>query len=267
MALGSSTMAELGLTDTGLTYGTTSYKIYTDSRGYYYFDLEDKTLYSHVWGNYYNSTSSYQYHQCEVIASYFTAQGWTLNAIAAMCGNMQKECAMNCNLYAGKKQTFWNWQQSGYNTLYSNLTSEYNDGTRNGWGLTQWTPGTKCITWCYNRGLDWRLAENQLARIQYECENNMQWYSSRLGSNVAPKQYTFAEWTQLEEDPGKMAWWFNRAYEVSASSFTSSTDRQENATRIYNHLAGTDLPYWGGAFDDLWMLFKIQQANKMRRWI
>ena len=55
--------------------------------------------------------------------SYFKAQGWTLNAVAAMLGNMQSESTINPGIWEGL------------------------DPFVGGYGLVQWTPYTKYSDW------------------------------------------------------------------------------------------------------------------------
>lgn len=62
--------------------------------------LEQRTgIYGTYWGNTYNSSNTLTMEQMKVnasyIARYLQGQGWTINAIAGMLGNMQSESAIN----------------------------------------------------------------------------------------------------------------------------------------------------------------------------
>lgn len=77
--------------------------------------------------------------------------GWSKNAIAALCGNSRVESYVNPNM----------WQ------------NQYADPA-NGYGLFQWTPATKLISWA--SGQDYTTGETQMARLKYEIENGIQYY-------------------------------------------------------------------------------------------
>ena len=62
--------------------------------------LEQRTgQYGTYWGNTYNSSNTLTMEQMKVNAiyiwNYLREQGWTLNAVAGMLGNMQSESAIN----------------------------------------------------------------------------------------------------------------------------------------------------------------------------
>lgn len=84
--------------------------------------------------------------------NYFKARGWTLNAVAAMLGNMQSESTINPG-------------------IWENL-----DPFIGGYGLVQWTPYTKYSEWA---GDGWEdNGQKECERIVWELENNVQWYST-----------------------------------------------------------------------------------------
>lgn len=62
--------------------------------------LEQRTgTYGTYWGNTYDSSNSLTMAQMQVNAQYIwsalSSQGWTLNAVAGILGNMQSESAIN----------------------------------------------------------------------------------------------------------------------------------------------------------------------------
>lgn len=79
--------------------------------------------------------------------------GWSKNAIAALCGNSRVESYINPNMW-----------QNQYAT------------PENGYGLFQWTPSTKLISWANGVGQDYTTGETQMARLKYEIENGIQYY-------------------------------------------------------------------------------------------
>lgn len=62
--------------------------------------LEERVgLYGNYWGNTYDSSNTLTIEQMKINATYIWSalsyQGWTLNAVCGMLGNMQSESAIN----------------------------------------------------------------------------------------------------------------------------------------------------------------------------
>ena len=89
----------------------------------------------------------------QAIADIAAAWGWSKNAICALCGNSRIESYVNPNM----------WQNQ-----YAH--------PENGYGLFQWTPATKLISWAQGNGQDYTTGETQMARLKYEIENGIQYY-------------------------------------------------------------------------------------------
>lgn len=87
----------------------------------------------------------------QALANIAVNWGWSKNAIAALCGNSRVESYVNPNM----------WQ------------NQYADPA-NGYGLFQWTPATKLISWA--AGQDYTTGETQMSRLKYEIENGVQYY-------------------------------------------------------------------------------------------
>lgn len=124
-----------------------------------------------LYGSYYGSTSSSSRAlsasemqvNAKYIFSYLSNEGWSVNAIMALLGNMQAESSLN----PGR----WQSDDVGNTSL--------------GYGLVQWTPSTKYSNWCSEQGLnDPSEMDNNLKRILYELENNIQW--------IATNSYNFS---------------------------------------------------------------------------
>lgn len=88
-----------------------------------------------------------------IIWYYLMQDGWTMESVAGMLGNMQSESTINPGI----------WQ----NLDEGNLSM--------GFGLVQWTPATNYINWANAQRLERDLIESQLARIKYEMDNGLQW--------------------------------------------------------------------------------------------
>lgn len=159
-----------------------------------------------------------------IIRDYFTLNGWSVNAISALLGNMQPESGINPA----------RWE----NDNVGNLSG--------GFGLVQWTPATKLIYWIskqYTLGLlpndDYTDGDNQLARIQYELENGLQYSPTTLFRE------TFAEWAVSDKKPGYLAAAFMKNYERPLDqSWKVQIQRAKNARQWHIFLTGEDPGGW-----------------------
>ena len=135
---------------------------------------------------------------------------WSANAICAMLGNMEAESTIN----PGR------WQS-------------LND-TSQGYGLTQWTPATKLITWAEEHNYEKSLLSTQIKRIEYELAHNEQW-DSRFHSPTM----TFLEFYKSTEPVSTLAEYFVRCYENPENVNSKVATRQQNAMKwstIFNNL-------------------------------
>lgn len=157
---------------------------------------------------------SYRQNNANNIAYYFRQQGWTLNAICAMLGNMQVESYLNPA----------QWQHG--------LPVEMASG-ETGYGLVQWTKYTKYTDWATSYGIDWKTNfDFQLTRIQWEVENDQQWQS------VLWHGMTFREFAQSEDSVYTLTEAFLRAYENPNDPSQSLSIRQTNAAYWYEYFTG-----------------------------
>lgn len=148
------------------------------------------------------------------IYKYLAPHGWTKNAVAAMCGNMQAESTIN----PGR------WQ--------SDSVGNYSLG----YGLVQWTPVTKYTDWCSEAGYSDPSEMNaNLARIVFELQNNLQWYATD-SYNIS-----FAEFSTSSEDSGTLAKAFLLNYERPADQSSSVQEyRASLADNWYSYLSGVE---------------------------
>lgn len=162
-------------------------------------------------GNTFNTSNYLTYNQMKVNAKYIYEclkdKGWTLNAIAGMLGNMQRESTLNPGI----------WQNNDVGN------------TTGGYGLVQWTPATKYIEWLLP-GSDASTMDNNISRILYELENNLQWIST--------EEYpmSFKEFTTSTGRPEDLASVFLYNYERAGVS--AENERRENALNWYLYLGG-----------------------------
>ena len=144
----------------------------------------------------------------QYILNYLTNRGWSKNAICGMLGNMETESTINPCI----------WQ---------NLDS----GNMNvGFGLVQWTPASKYINWCNDRGLEYANINSNLMRIEYEVENNLQW--------IPTTQYpmTFQEFKTSSHTPVYLADVFLKNYERPANP--NQPNRGTQAQYWFDNLVG-----------------------------
>lgn len=129
---------------------------------------------------------------------------WSLNAIAGLLGNMQRESTLNPSLH----------ERGG-----------------SGYGLVQWTPGTKLTKWCQNQHpkLNSDEIDSQLKRILYEFEEKIEWYP-KTGFKLS-----FAEFMKSKKDPEWLAEAFMRNYE--RPGVTALEKRQAYARHWYDYLS------------------------------
>ena len=142
----------------------------------------------------------------EYILSALMGQGWTKNAVCGMLGNMETESTIN--------PCIWQNLDSGNTSL--------------GFGLVQWTPATKLINWADSQGMEYANIDTQLARINYEVANGVQWIPT------STYNFSFAEFKTSTQSPEYLADAFLKCYERPAEG--------EQPIR------GTQARYW---FDNL----------------
>ena len=162
-------------------------------------------------GNTFNTSNYLTYNQMKVNAEYIYKalkdKGWTLNAVAGILGNMQRESTLNPGI----------WQNNDVGN------------TTGGYGLVQWTPATKYIDWLLP-GSDASTMDNNISRILYELENNLQWISTEL------YPMSFKEFTTSKERPEDLASVF--LYNYERAGVTAENERRENALNWYLYLGG-----------------------------
>lgn len=148
-----------------------------------------------------------------IVRNYLLAKGWSINAISAILGNMQSESTINPG-------------------IWESLTVDYNRG----FGLVQWTPATKYIDWA---GAFWESGNKQLDRIEYEVENNIQWFANPSAPIVNPP-ITFAEFKTSMLDVVTLANYFLWYYEHPL--VTIQPNRGEQALQWLEFLGGSTCP-------------------------
>lgn len=173
-------------------------------------------IYGSYYGTPFNESSSLDLDQMQVnayyIYLYLTDNGWTVESISGLLGNMQHESALN----PGR----WQSNEVGVGPAY---------------GLVQWDPFTKYTNWCAeNNLLDPSEMDNNLARILYELENRIQYYAT----NSYP--ISFRSFTQSADSPYYLACAFAWNYERSATVLYGSEAEKE----ALRQQRGGSAEYW-----------------------
>ena len=177
-------------------------------------------------GNRYLSTAEMQ-NNAEMVMQYGTRHGWSLNAIAAICGNMQSESGINPGIWEG--------------------LAPYSGG----YGLVQWTPYTKYSDWATEQGLTpWEdNGEAEMQRISYEAANNLQWFrNAELGLDPP---ITFSQFLTSTEDVGTLANYWCWFYEPPANP--NQPARATQAQEWYEYLSHIERPL------PVWLLFNFSK--------
>lgn len=176
-------------------------------------------------------TEAQKQNNVNIIASYFRGRGWTDNAIAALCGNMEIESQLNPQQFE--------------------IGSAYAD-TSYGFGLVQWTGDSRrnFVSWA---GSDWETNyDKQLQRITYEQAGGyVQWIP------VAAYDYmTFDQFAVSTQTPEYLVMAFEYSYERGTPL---QSQREAAARKWYEYLGNTPTPTLG---IPIWMLFKIRWKRR-----
>ena len=153
-----------------------------------------------------------------IIRNFFSGNGWTINAISAIVGNMQVESGIN----PGR------WE----NDDVGNLSG--------GFGLVQWTPATKIRDWIDSAyGGDYTNGDYQLERIIYELNNGLQYAPTKSFKE------TFFEWSTSTKKPGYLAAAFLCNYERAANTgWGAQISRARIAESWYQTFTGESPGKW-----------------------
>ena len=142
------------------------------------------------------------------IVNKLTSQGWSKQAVAGMLGNMETESTIN----PGR------WQSGIVHPAQ-------------GFGLVQWTPSTKLTDWLSSNGYSNDSMDGQLARINYEVDNGVQWITTSM------YPMSFKEFKTSTESPEHLAQVFLVNYERPANQ--NQPGRSTQARYWYDNTDGS----------------------------
>ncbi len=158
---------------------------------------------------------------------YTDVKDWSKESIAALVGNMRHESSVNPNMYEYGKA----WEDN------------------RGFGLVQWTPRSKFWDWGGALGYteaDLRSGDSQLARMEYEVENNIQYLANghqrRYGKGTK-YNFSFADFRanmpQLNVNQLTEAFMWNYEGPNYTAGANSLAARQAFANKAYAELDWT----------------------------
>lgn len=161
-------------------------------------------------GNRWLNTGEMQ-NNAQIIFTTLLGKGWTVNAIAGLLGNCQKESTINPGI----------WQNLNPNP---NL----------GWGLVQWTPSTNYTEWAGEHGYSNDDGYGQLEWIDTETIPFGQW--------IPTSQYplSFSEFKTSTESPEYLADAFLRNFE--RPEVIPQPEREKYARYWYDWWEGEPVP-------------------------
>lgn len=156
--------------------------------------------------NNYLTESQMQGNALEVY-NFFSARGWTLNAISGMLGNMERESNINPGL----------WQSLDYGN-YSG-----------GYGLVQWTPATNYTDWASANGYSITDPQGQMIWIDTMTVSSGQW--------IATSEYnlSFDSFKTSTQSPEWLASAFLKNFE--RAGVEAEDERRSDARKWYNYLS------------------------------
>ena len=186
-----------------------------------------------VWVNEYQTwlTESQSLQNAQMVVNFLNGKDWSKEAIAALIGNMRHESSINPNMY-----------EYGYSWVDDR-----------GFGLVQWTPRSKFWDWGIGKGYsedELRSGDSQLARIDYEVDNNIQYipngHSARYGYE-SKYDFSFSDFRQntkkLTVNQLTEAFMWNYEGPAYSAGTGSLGERQAFANRAFNELD------WSGTGD------------------
>lgn len=157
---------------------------------------------------------------------FFRPKGWTVNAVAAMCGNFQQESTIN-----------------------PGCLEFPSDPTRGGYGIAQWTPRTALfdiLDYLYGSHTIWADGDRQQNCVYAEYRKcigeipaSAPFYAAWNDRMNATYNLTFDQWAHSTQDPGYLARHFEWCYERPADVHPI---RATLARAWYEYLSGHPVP-------------------------
>lgn len=195
--------------------------------------------------------SDMQKQNANCIKSYFESEGWTLQSICGMLGNMQYDSGLN-PAFVEYTNRYTLPDDAEDLTQLPNYLMQYffdeSDPAGYGLGLCQWSTTTRrnrltqayCVAYGVTNHYNWYDGWGQCKRINTEKESDAQG-SSRFFQvvEVAGVTYNFTIYTESTASPQNLAEAWAAGYDRDSSDLDY---RKANAQYWYNYFTGTDAP-------------------------
>jgi hypothetical protein len=169
-------------------------------------------------------TNDQQMNNAQLTANHFKGTDWVKESLSALIGNMSHESSINPDMH-----------ELGYG-----------DSPSRGYGLVQWTPMTKFTDWATANNLDYTSGDSQLARIDYEVNNNIQWVADGLQARYGmgdKYNFSFADFRKnaqnLSVNDLTEAFMWNYEGPSYSAGTSSLSSRQAFANQAYTSLDWT----------------------------
>jgi hypothetical protein len=171
-------------------------------------------------------TNDQMMNNAQLVANHFVGTDWVKESLSALIGNMAHESSLNPAMH-----------ELGYG-----------DSPDRGYGLVQWTPMTKYTDWATANGLDYTSGDSQLARIDYEVNNNIQWFNNPNAPEFDNVSFSDFRANTQGMDVPTLTKCFMAKYEHPSwtAGMNSLSDRQSFANQAYTQLDWTGTGSGGG---------------------
>lgn len=192
-----------------------------------------------------DNPSAMQLHNANLIKSFFESEGWTLNAICGMLGNMQAESTINPAFIQGTNRSRLpnsaNDISDVPNSVMKHFFKEYYGDTRRAYaiGLVQWDGYSnsygesrqKLVAYAIRNNYNWYDGVCQMYRLRGEWQQDAT-YHFFSPVTIAGVQYTFANYVTSTASPLNLAHAWQAGYERNAGGLGY---RGDNAIWWYNY--------------------------------
>lgn len=192
--------------------------------------------------------SSEQENNANIIKSFFESEGWSLNAICGILGNMQAESTIN-PAYIQETNRFRLPNRASNlsdvpNNVMKNFFMEYYGSTRKAFaiGLVQWDGYStsngerqqKLVAYAIRNNYNWYDGVCQMYRLRGEWQQDSQ-YHFFSPVTIGGVRYTFANYVTSTASPTNLARAWQAGYERNSGGLGF---RGTNAEWWYNYFTG-----------------------------
>lgn len=221
-----------------------------------------------TYGSSHLNPSDYQVHNAYKMREALQLQGYDEHAIAGVIGNAQVESGITPGAIE-KVSALPNGANRIEDVPNSYMLQHYTPtagGQGYGLGLLQWDRFSRqfqtqdLLGWCDRNGFMWYDGSGQLARLDFEFQNNDQYNFWRMNYG----SLTWADFKQIETtypsyDPGECANVWASCWELSSLDPTGRQYRRDNAQYWYDWFRAH--PTEPGTFKT-WLFFAFKQKER-----